>query len=131
MKKRVSVAAIRALAILGEHEEVCRAIGRPSRDGRGIRILSMDGGGMKVGEPLDLCFSSGIAPLVRICSSDIAALICTLLRLAYTDHVEGPKIWLYHCALPTKFSDRFCFWWVQPVLSAVSGTVTVYILSTH
>ena len=43
------MAGIRALAILGENEEVGRAVGRPSPQGRGVRILSMDGGGMKVG----------------------------------------------------------------------------------
>ncbi len=49
LKKGVSLAAIRALAILGKNEEVGRAVGRPGPEGRGVRILSMDGGGMKVG----------------------------------------------------------------------------------
>ena len=48
VQRRVGVAATRALAILGENEEVRRAIGRPAILGRGVRILSMDGGGMKV-----------------------------------------------------------------------------------
>ena len=48
LKKRVSMAAIRALATLGENGEVGRAVGRPGPEGRGVRILSMDGGGMKV-----------------------------------------------------------------------------------
>ena len=48
LKKRVSVAAIRALAILGQNDEVWRAVGRPGHSGRGVRILAMDGGGMKV-----------------------------------------------------------------------------------
>ena len=48
LKKGVSLAAIRALAILGKNEEVGRAVGRPGPEGRGVRILSMDGGGMKV-----------------------------------------------------------------------------------
>ncbi|BDA47659.1 probable calcium-independent phospholipase A2-gamma at C-terminar half [Coccomyxa sp. Obi] len=47
VQRRVGVAATRALAILGENEEVRRAIGRPPIVGRGVRILSMDGGGMK------------------------------------------------------------------------------------
>ena len=48
LKKRVSVAAIRALAILGQNDEVWQAVGRPGHSGRGVRILAMDGGGMKV-----------------------------------------------------------------------------------
>ena len=48
LKKKVSVAAIRALAILGQNDEVWRAVGRPGHSGRGVRILAMDGGGMKV-----------------------------------------------------------------------------------
>ncbi|ONM24105.1 Phospholipase A I [Zea mays] len=44
---RVSKAAARALAILGENENLRRAIrGRPVAK-KGLRILSMDGGGMK------------------------------------------------------------------------------------
>lgn len=44
---RVSKAAARALAILGENESLRRAIrGRPVAK-KGLRILSMDGGGMK------------------------------------------------------------------------------------
>ncbi|KAF7000690.1 hypothetical protein CFC21_016542, partial [Triticum aestivum] len=46
-EKRVSKAAARALAILGENENLRRAIrGRPVAK-KGLRILSMDGGGMK------------------------------------------------------------------------------------
>lgn len=35
----------------GENEAVRQAVGRPPISNRGLRILSMDGGGMKVGEP--------------------------------------------------------------------------------
>ncbi|KAL6657943.1 hypothetical protein ACP70R_005723 [Stipagrostis hirtigluma subsp. patula] len=46
-ERRVSKAAARALAILGENENLRRAIrGRPVAK-KGLRILSMDGGGMK------------------------------------------------------------------------------------
>ena len=44
---RVRAAAIRALSILGKIDEVALAVGRPSPKQRGLRILSMDGGGMK------------------------------------------------------------------------------------
>ncbi|PRW58490.1 phospholipase A I isoform X1 isoform A [Chlorella sorokiniana] len=44
---RVQVAALRVLAILGENELVEQAAGRPPIQGRGVRILSLDGGGMK------------------------------------------------------------------------------------
>ncbi|KAL6778960.1 hypothetical protein ACKKBF_B19310 [Auxenochlorella protothecoides x Auxenochlorella symbiontica] len=43
----VRAAAIRVLAILGENATVQRAVGRAPMQGRGVRILSMDGGGMK------------------------------------------------------------------------------------
>ncbi|KAK9820032.1 hypothetical protein WJX72_005289 [[Myrmecia] bisecta] len=46
-KQRVRITATRALAILGENEEVRRAVAQPPIRGRGIRILAMDGGGMK------------------------------------------------------------------------------------
>ena len=44
---RVKAAAVRALAIFGDVLGVSRAVGRPIPPGRGLRILSMDGGGMK------------------------------------------------------------------------------------
>jgi predicted acylesterase/phospholipase RssA len=44
---RIKGAAVRALAILGDISGVSRAVGRPLPQGRGLRILSMDGGGMK------------------------------------------------------------------------------------
>ncbi|KAK9839624.1 hypothetical protein WJX81_001442 [Elliptochloris bilobata] len=44
---RVRMAATRHLAVLGEGEAVRRAVGRPLLAGRGVRVLSMDGGGMK------------------------------------------------------------------------------------
>uniref|UniRef100_A0A061S7R5 Patatin n=1 Tax=Tetraselmis sp. GSL018 TaxID=582737 RepID=A0A061S7R5_9CHLO len=44
----VADGALRALAILGENEEVRKCLGRPSLGSRrGVRILSMDGGGMR------------------------------------------------------------------------------------
>jgi hypothetical protein len=44
---RVKSAAVRALAILGTIDDVFRAVGRSLPENRGLRILSMDGGGMK------------------------------------------------------------------------------------
>lgn len=44
---RVKSAAVRALAILGDNLAVGRAVGRLLPKNRGLRILSMDGGGMK------------------------------------------------------------------------------------
>jgi predicted acylesterase/phospholipase RssA len=44
---RIKAAAVRTLAILGDISGVSRAVGRPLPQGRGLRILSMDGGGMK------------------------------------------------------------------------------------
>lgn len=47
VKHTVKAAAIRALAILGENETVRSAVGRAPIGGRGLRILCMDGGGMR------------------------------------------------------------------------------------
>ena len=47
VKHTVIAAAIRALAILGENETVRAAVQRPPIGGRGLRILCMDGGGMR------------------------------------------------------------------------------------
>lgn len=44
---RVKSAAVRVLAILGDIESVDRALGRPVVRGKGVRVLAMDGGGMK------------------------------------------------------------------------------------
>ncbi|EFN59236.1 hypothetical protein CHLNCDRAFT_138222 [Chlorella variabilis] len=44
---KVQAAALRVLAILGENELVRAAVGKPPIQGRGLRILSLDGGGMK------------------------------------------------------------------------------------
>eukprot|EP00210_Caulerpa_lentillifera_P000261 g254.t1 len=38
---------LRVLAILGEYEEISKILKQPSMDTRGVRILSIDGGGMK------------------------------------------------------------------------------------
>lgn len=47
-QRSVRVTAIRALAILGENDAVRESVGRAPITGRGVRILAMDGGGMKV-----------------------------------------------------------------------------------
>ncbi|KAG2446236.1 hypothetical protein HXX76_000828 [Chlamydomonas incerta] len=39
--------AIKVLAILGENEVVARAVGTPPIRGRGLRVLALDGGGMR------------------------------------------------------------------------------------
>ncbi|KAL4853631.1 Phospholipase A I [Chlorella vulgaris] len=44
---KVQAAALRVLAILGENELVRQAVGKTPIQGRGLRILSLDGGGMK------------------------------------------------------------------------------------
>lgn len=44
---RVRRAATRALAALGENDLVSEAVGRPPISDRGVRVLSMDGGGMR------------------------------------------------------------------------------------
>ena len=67
LKKGVSLAAIRALAILGKNEEVGRAVGRPGPQGRGVRILSMDGGGMKV---------ASVPYIILYCHSDVKTFYC-------------------------------------------------------
>ncbi|KAL3158161.1 hypothetical protein ABBQ32_011753 [Trebouxia sp. C0010 RCD-2024] len=47
VKHETRMSAIRALAILGQNDEVRKAVGRAPMEGRGVRILCMDGGGMK------------------------------------------------------------------------------------
>ncbi|KAL3136744.1 hypothetical protein ABBQ38_005460 [Trebouxia sp. C0009 RCD-2024] len=47
VKHETRMSAIRALAILGQNDEVSKAVGRAPMEGRGVRILCMDGGGMK------------------------------------------------------------------------------------
>lgn len=44
---RITSAAIRVLAILGDTAAVAKAIRRPLPRGRGLRVLTLDGGGMK------------------------------------------------------------------------------------
>ncbi|KAJ9510144.1 hypothetical protein QJQ45_015630, partial [Haematococcus lacustris] len=39
--------ALRVLAVLGENEEVRKALRLPGIEGRGVRVLALDGGGMK------------------------------------------------------------------------------------
>ncbi|CAD7704713.1 unnamed protein product [Ostreobium quekettii] len=45
--RKTRVCSLRVLAILGQLDEVWRITGRPNVKGRGVRILTMDGGGMK------------------------------------------------------------------------------------
>ena len=45
--RRSRLLACRCLSVLGEHDAVDAILGRPPRDNRGIRILAIDGGGMK------------------------------------------------------------------------------------
>jgi len=44
---KVKAAAVRALAVLGDIPAVGRAVGRSPAPSRGLRVLSLDGGGMK------------------------------------------------------------------------------------
>jgi predicted acylesterase/phospholipase RssA len=44
---QVRAAAVRGLAVLGQNSVVDAAVGRKPIRGRGLRILSLDGGGMK------------------------------------------------------------------------------------
>lgn len=44
---RLRAAAVRTLAVLGQNDLVDAAVGRPPIAGRGLRVLALDGGGMK------------------------------------------------------------------------------------
>ena len=46
-ERRVRTASVRALAVLGQNDAVDAAVGKRPISGRGLRILSLDGGGMK------------------------------------------------------------------------------------
>lgn len=44
------MAALRVLAVLGQYEVLRTALGKRDFGGRGLRLLALDGGGMKVRE---------------------------------------------------------------------------------
>lgn len=44
---QVRAAAVRVLAVLGQNDKVDKAVGKRAVRGRGLRILALDGGGMK------------------------------------------------------------------------------------
>ncbi|GFR41419.1 hypothetical protein Agub_g2103, partial [Astrephomene gubernaculifera] len=47
LRDQCRLLAIKVLAILGENEQVRRAVGQPAISGRGLRVLALDGGGMR------------------------------------------------------------------------------------
>ena len=55
----------------GENEEVRKAVGRKAITGRGIRILCMDGGGMKVRSHLDALTMATAPPDIK-CFDSVA-----------------------------------------------------------
>lgn len=44
---QVRAAAVRVLAVLGQNDKVDKAVGKRAVRGRGLRVLALDGGGMK------------------------------------------------------------------------------------
>ncbi|GLI68628.1 hypothetical protein VaNZ11_013106, partial [Volvox africanus] len=46
-RDQLRLLAIKVLSILGENEHVRRALGQPAIAGRGVRVLALDGGGMR------------------------------------------------------------------------------------